>query len=560
MSTQSNNLLELHGLTKRFPGVLANDAVSFNIGHGEIHALLGENGAGKSTLVKMIYGVMQPDGGAMTLHGEPYAPAKPSVARDHGIGMVFQHFSLFEALTVAQNIALGIAPELAAGDLRKRIVKVSGHYGLQLDPDRYVGELSVGLRQRVEIVRCLLQNPGLIIMDEPTSVLTPQEVDVLFRTLRRLSGEGCSILYISHKLEEIRALCHTATILRGGRVVGSCTPKNESAKGLAEMMIGTTLVSPVRGSNSALGAVRLSLDALTMDAAEQFGVSLKDICLDVKAGEIYGIAGVAGNGQRRLMSALIGEQTCARNQSIVMDGKAIGGLGPDQRRAAGMCCVPEERLGHAAVPDMSLADNTILSARVRKGLSRRGVIDVAAAKTFASEIVSRFNVMTAGVDHAARSLSGGNLQKFIMGREILQAPRVFIASQPTWGVDAGAAADIHRAILQLAKQGAAVLIISQDLDELFAICNRIAVIANGRLSPARPVEELSVEEIGLNMGGQSVAGAAGDAQSSPGDTATGDAAALAGSATSSAATSSTATSSTAGSGTGGQAKEGTLNA
>ena len=503
MAKAADYLLELKEISKQFPGVLANDKVSFNIGHGEIHALLGENGAGKSTLVKMIYGVMRPDGGSMDLHGEPYAPAKPSQARAHGIGMVFQHFSLFEALTVAENIALGISPELARGDLRERIIKVSGHYGLQLDPDRYVGELSVGLRQRVEIVRCLLQNPRLIIMDEPTSVLTPQEVDVLFKTLRRLSEEGCSILYISHKLEEIRSLCQTATILRAGKVVGSCTPNNETAKSLAEMMIGMSFVSPVRDGNAELGEVRLCLDRLSLDAAEQFGVSLKDISLKVKAGEIYGIAGVAGNGQRRLMSALIGEQPSKRAEAIKLDGRAVGNAGPDQRRALGMCFVPEERLGHAAVPNMSLSDNTLLSARVRKGLSHGGFMDLGAANKFADEIVSRFKVMTAGIQHAARSLSGGNLQKFIMGREILQDPSVFVASQPTWGVDAGAAAAIHRAILQLARDGAAILIISQDLDELFAISHRISVIANGRLSAAEDVENLTIESIGLNMGGQS---------------------------------------------------------
>ena len=502
MFEKTNYLLTLKGITKRFPGVLANDSVSFNIGHGEIHALLGENGAGKSTLVKMIYGVMRPDRGTMLLHGEPFAPAMPSDARAHGIGMVFQHFSLFEALTVAENIALGISPELAKDDLRNRIVKVSTHYGLKLDPDRYVGELSVGLRQRVEIVRCLLQNPKLIIMDEPTSVLTPQEVEVLFKTLRRLAEEGCSILYISHKLEEIRSLCHTATILRGGKVVATCTPQNETAKSLAEMMIGTTLNSPTRDQQQDLGGLRLSLNSLSLPAAEQFGVSLKDISLEIRASEIYGIAGVAGNGQRRLMSALIGETRTAQANTIMLDGTGIGDQGPDQRRKVGMCFVPEERLGHAAVPDMSLVDNALLSARARMGLSRRGFIDSGATRGFADKVVAKFKVKTAGTQHAARSLSGGNLQKYIVGREILQEPAVFIASQPTWGVDAGAAAAIHKAILQLAKGGAAVLIISQDLDELFAIADRISVIANGRLSAPEDVENLTIESIGRNMGGQ----------------------------------------------------------
>ncbi|MCY4311691.1 MAG: ATP-binding cassette domain-containing protein [Rhodospirillaceae bacterium] len=278
-----DTLLDIRGVSKAFPGVQANDDVSFRISAGEVHALLGENGAGKSTLVKIVYGVMRPDAGLMTLHGKPFAPQKPSEARARGIGMVFQHFSLFEALTVAENIALGIAPDLARDDLRSRIVDVSRRYGLELDPDRLVGELSVGQRQRVEIVRCLLQNPQLVIMDEPTSVLTPQEVEVLRETLCQLATEGCSILYISHKLEEIRVLCDHATILRGGKVVATCTPKEETAKSLAEMMIGETLTPPVKGS-AAFGEIRLSINRLSMVADKQFGVDLADISLDVRAG------------------------------------------------------------------------------------------------------------------------------------------------------------------------------------------------------------------------------------------------------------------------------------
>jgi general nucleoside transport system ATP-binding protein len=288
-------LLELQGITKRFPGVVANDDVTFSIGAKEIHALLGENGAGKSTLVKMIYGVMRPDEGIMRLNGEVYAPAKPSEARDKGVGMVFQHFSLFEGLTVAENIALGISAKLAKRGLRERIVTVSTAYGLKLDPGRRVGELSVGERQRVEIVRCLLQEPKLLIMDEPTSVLTPQEIEVLFATLRRLVSEGCSILYISHKLEEIRALCDRATILRGGKVVGRCDPRQETARGLAEMMIGTTLVPPQRETGT-IGPVRLKVGGLSLTSAEQFGVDLENVSLEVKGGEIVGLAAWPATG------------------------------------------------------------------------------------------------------------------------------------------------------------------------------------------------------------------------------------------------------------------------
>ena len=429
-------LLRLEGLTKRFPGVVANADVAFDVGRGEIHALLGENGAGKSTLVKMIYGILQPDAGSMSFDGEPYQPASPAAARARGIGIVFQHFSLFEALTVADNIALGLPAADAGRGLPARIVEVSAAYGLKLDPARLVGTLSVGERQRVEIVRCLLQSPRLIIMDEPTSVLTPQEVEVLFATLRRLAAEGCSILYISHKLEEIRSLCSRATVLRGGRVVGACDPRRETARGLAEMMIGTALRPPSRPAVQP-GAVRLEVDALTIASEEHFGVDLAEVSFDVRAGEILGLAGVAGNGQIELMEALTGERLAPSPAVITIDGAPVGHLGPAERRNLGMAFVPEERLGHAAVPDMSLVDNTLLAAASAPGLIARGLIDPAAAAKFAEEIVAAFDVRTAGVDHAARSLSGGNLQKFVVGREIMRTPSVLIVAQPTWGVDAG---------------------------------------------------------------------------------------------------------------------------
>jgi len=507
MAQASDYLLELSDLTKSFPGVLANDSVSFQVGHGEIHALLGENGAGKSTLVKMIYGVLQPDGGVMHIHGETYAPNSPSEARAHGIGMVFQHFSLFEALTVSENIELGISPELAKGDLSDRIREVSAYYGLTLDPDRIVGDLSVGQRQRVEIVRCLLQNPRLIIMDEPTSVLTPQEVGVLFGTLRQLAKEGCSILYISHKLEEIRVLCDQATILRGGKVVATCVPSEETAKSLAELMIGEVVV-PAKREGGVVGDVRLQLDNVSLNSSHQFGVSLKDVSLEVRGGEILGIAGVAGNGQEELMEVLIGERAIEHGDAIKLDGVGVGRKGPDQRRAKGMCSVPEERLGHGAVPGMSLVDNTALSARSRKELVRNGFINTNETEKFARQIVADFDVRTAGVDHMAGSLSGGNLQKFIMGREILQAPLVLVVSQPTWGVDAGAAAAIHTAMLELAKNGSAILVISQDLDELLVISDRISVIGDGRLTPAQDIANVTIESIGISMGGQTAGGQA----------------------------------------------------
>ncbi len=499
-------LLQLTGIVKQFPGCLANDRVDLAIRAGEIHALLGENGAGKSTLVKIIYGVLRPDQGEIRWRGAPTHIASPALARKLGIGMVFQHFSLFEALTVAENIALGINDPTERRDLRHRIVAVSESYGLPLDPDRAVHDLSVGERQRIEIVRCLLQNPQLLIMDEPTSVLTPQEVDRLFQTLRRLSQEGRAILYISHKLEEIRSLCERATIMRLGRVVAECDPRQETARHLAELMIGNELKAPShKKAKSAGSGARLLVQDLSLRSDQQFGTDLRSIGFAVAGGEVLGIGGVAGNGQTELMSALSGETLAGRADAILIDGKPVGLLGPGARRISGATFVPEERNGHGAVRDMTLAENAFLSAFRRLGLVHGGLIALSEAAAFAGRIIQSFDVRTTGPAAEARSLSGGNLQKFIVGREILQAPDVLVISQPTWGVDAGAAAAIHQALLDLADAGTAVLIISQDLDEIFAVCDRIAVIFQGTLSPARPIRDVTLDEIGLLMGGAQAA-------------------------------------------------------
>jgi simple sugar transport system ATP-binding protein len=509
-------LLTLTGITKRFPGCLANDRVDLAVLPGEIHALLGENGAGKSTLVKIVYGVQQPDAGEIRWQGRPIRIANPNYARRLGIGMVFQHFSLFEALTVAENIALAFDDPAQRQGLRGRIVEVSRAYGLALDPDRAVHDLSVGERQRIEIVRCLLQNPGLLIMDEPTSVLTPQEVGKLFDTLRRLAGEGCAILYISHKLDEIKALCERATIMRLGRVVAECDPRQESAQRLAELMIGSELKAPSHGRRPPPGAkARLEIRGLSLKSDQQFGTDLKDIQLSVAGGEILGIGGIAGNGQNELMAALSGEVRVERADTILIDGEPVGHLGPGGRRALGATFVPEERNGHGAVGAMTLCQNAFLSAHRRRGLVSHGLIQGQRTLAFAQEVIEGFDVRSRGPAAEARSLSGGNLQKFIVGREILQHPGLLIVSQPTWGVDAGAAAAIHQALLDLAERGSAVVVISQDLDEIFALCDRIAVIAGGRLSEARPVGTATVEEIGLLMGGGGMEGARGDRDAHP---------------------------------------------
>ncbi|MBK1663675.1 ABC transporter [Rhodospirillum rubrum] len=493
--------LVLRGIVKRFPGLIANDHVDLRVNAGEIHALLGENGAGKSTLVKIIYGVLQADDGVIEWEGAPVRLSSPAQARQRGIGMVFQHFSLFESLSVVENIQLAMDRAVETDSLANRVREVSARYGLAIDPTRTVNDLSVGERQRVEIVRCLLQTPRLLIMDEPTSVLTPQEADTLFETLRRLAGEGVSILYISHKLDEIRALCQSATVLRAGKVVGACDPREKTSRELAQMMIGDELAAVERRVAHGGGDLRLAVDRLSMAADTPFGVDLRDVSLKVRAGEILGIAGVAGNGQGALVAALSGERHAARGDAVRIEGQPVGHLGPRERRALGLAVVPEERLGRGTVPELSLAENALLSSYRQGDLVRGGFVDQGRTHGLARRIIDVFGVRAGGSRAVARSLSGGNLQKFIIGREIMQKPKLLVASQPTWGVDAGAAAAIHRALLDLRDQGAGILIISQDLDELFAISDRIAVMCGGKLSEARPSHEATLEQVGLMMGG-----------------------------------------------------------
>lgn len=493
-------LLQLEDMTRSFPGVLANDRVSMAIKPGEIHALLGENGAGKSTLVKMIYGILRPDSGKLRWQGQIMDISSPAFARSLGIAMVFQHFSLFDSLTVFENIVLGMDSKDTAG-LRDQINDISTRYGLPLDPDRHVYTLSVGERQRIEIIRCLLQRPQLLVMDEPTSVLTPQEVEKLFETLNRLAAEGMSILYISHKLDEIKALCENATILRGGKVVDSVAVETETPASLAAKMMGEELATTERTIVHDPGEVRLKVDGLDMVAEDEFGIPLRNINFEVRAGEILGIAGVAGNGQDELLKALSGEAIAANPEAILIDGKSCGSLGPNQRRMLGMSSIPEERLGHGAVPGMSLDDNGLLTSFQRLKLLNKGFINGGASHSFAEQVIQRFDVKSNGTQSPAASLSGGNLQKFIVGREICQDPELLIVSQPTWGVDAGAAQTIHEALGELAANGTAVVVISQDLDELMKVSDRMGAICAGAVSQIYPAAELSIEQIGLLMAG-----------------------------------------------------------
>jgi simple sugar transport system ATP-binding protein len=497
-------LLQTVALTKRYGDFLANDSIDIEIWPRQIHALLGENGAGKSTLVKAIYGLIQPSDGQMRWRGETMVLSGPSEARGRGIGMVFQHFSLFDNLTVAENVALGLDGKEPFKAMSARLQQVSEMYGLPLDPKREVWQLSVGERQRIEIVRALMQNPKFLILDEPTAVLTPQEADQLFVVLNRLKAEGRAILYISHKLEEVKRLCDTATILRGGRKVATCDPRLETAGSLARMMVGADISEVKAAADRQTLRPRLIVNDLSLAPEDPHGVTLKHISLELKGGEILGIAGVAGNGQDEFFASLSGERLAAEPGKVVIEGIAVGQLGITERRRLGAAFVPEERLGHGAAPRMKLSENALLTGHAASAMVRHGFVNTAATLATVDRATEAFDVRKAKRDPEAASLSGGNLQKFIVGREILRGPTVLVVSQPTWGVDAGAAAVIRQALLDLAAGGAAVLVTSQDLDELLEITDRIAVMFHGQLSPPLPTAAASREKLGLLMGGSAL--------------------------------------------------------
>jgi len=493
--------LKLVGVTKRYPGVTANDRIDLAVAPGEIHAVLGENGAGKSTLMKIIYGAVRADEGELFWDGERVSKGSPAAARQRGIAMVFQHFALFETLTVAENVWLGLDNRLSRAEVNERLAKVARDHELDLPPERVVHDLSVGERQRVEIMRALLMQPRLLILDEPTSVLTPQAVDRLFATLRRIAAGGCSILYISHKLDEVRALCERCTVLRAGRVTGVVDPRTESNERLAELMLGTVPPS-VTGRAARTGEVALDVRKLCLpprSGVDQPASGLVDVSLTVRAGEVLGIAGISGNGQAELLAALSGEDRNAPPETIWLFGSDVSRATVRKRRAQGLCYVPEERVGHGAVPNLSLAGNALLTRD--ELVTRGGWLRRAAARQLATRLIERGDVKAEGPDALASSLSGGNLQKFIVGREIDAAPKLLVVAQPTWGLDVGATARIRTELMALVDRGCAVLVVSEDLEELFEISSALMVMARGRLSPRVPVAEASITQIGEWMGG-----------------------------------------------------------
>ncbi len=493
--------LQLCQISKSFPGVLANDQIDLSVEPSAIHALLGENGAGKSTLMKIIYGLIQPDEGQIYWEGKAVSIASPKQARTLGIGMVFQHFSLFDSLTIAENISLALDYPHTLSELSADIERVSQKYGLPLKADQHVFSLSTSEKQRVEIVRCLLQEPKLLIMDEPTAVLSPDEAEQLFVTLRQITSEGCAVLYISHRLDEIKQICTHATILRTGKFIAAVDPQQESAHSLAQLMVGHDINNSFNRAQHDYSDIYLQVRNLNMASPLAFGTDLQDINFQLRSGEILGVAGVAGNGQSELLMALSGEYLLPDVHSIHIMGQAVAQSAPAIRRRLGLCYVPEERLGHGTVPEMSLSENSLLSGYARRNLIKKGFIRQKRIQAYAQKVIKTFNVKTKGRDAAASSLSGGNLQKFIIGREIMQKPKLLIAAQPTWGIDHASQAAIHQNLIQLRNEGAAILILSQDLQELFALSDRIAVMNKGQLSEAKETHHINMRSIGLMMGG-----------------------------------------------------------
>ncbi len=491
--------LALRDITKHYPATTANDSISFAVMPGEIVALLGENGAGKSTLMKIVYGVARPDRGTIAVDGIIVDVGSPQRARALGIAMVFQQFALFDSLSVLQNIALGLAPAPIAA-IRSRVREFAAHYGLEIDLQRHVHDLSAGERQRIEVLRALMSSPRLLILDEPTSVLTPQAADALFETLKQLSASGVSIIFISHKLHEVRSLATRCVVIRAGKVVAEVDPRLQSEASLARLMLGAEPPA-IAPHKSSVGTVALEVRHLRVNEMDQWA-RLDDVSLEVRSGEIAGIAGIAGNGQQALMAALSGE-LLVTTEMVRLFGQPIGQLHTGRRRALGLRYVPEQRLGHGAVGGMTLADNALLTDAA---LQPSRLLSVADARAAATCIMQRFGVHAATTKQKIETLSGGNLQKFIVGREVLPAPRVLLLDQPTWGVDVGSAAAIRNRLIALRAAGCAIVIVSEDLDELYQLADRLMVMASGRLSPARKTNEVGTTELGRWMAGNWPAG------------------------------------------------------
>ncbi|MGE5263554.1 MAG: ABC transporter ATP-binding protein [Acidobacteriota bacterium] len=494
--------VEMRDITKRFPGVLANDHVTFDVRAGEIHALLGENGAGKSTLMKVLYGLYQAEEGQIFIDEQPVRIKSPTDALRQGVGMIHQHFQLVSAFTVAENVALGLrsarGPLLDLDTVSRRIRELASNYGLEVDPGTPVWQLAVGQQQRVEIIKALYRDAAVLILDEPTAVLTPQECNDLFGTLRRLTDDGHALIFISHKLHEVMRISQRVTVLRDGRVVGRVATRDTSEKELARMMVGRDVAT--KWDKAACESEEKVLRIEKLSVLNDKGLAaVKGISLDVCAGEIVGIAGVSGNGQRELAEALVGLRRATGGQ-VTLNGSDVTNCSPAQVIEAGVAFIPEERMTMGVVRDFTVRENVILETHAQPPLARGAFLDFGKIEAHTAKLVREYDVKTPSLDTPIKSLSGGNIQKLILARELSRQPRLLIASQPTRGVDIGATEYIHKRLVEQRAQGTAILLISEDLDEVLALADRIAVIYEGEIagivSPDTPVDDL-----GLMMAG-----------------------------------------------------------
>ncbi len=494
---------ELIGISKQFPGVRANDHVNFDVRAGEVHALLGENGAGKSTLMKILYGLYQPDSGEIRLNGAPVSFHSPADALAQGIGMIHQHFMLVPTLTVTENVALGMkssrGPLLDLARVRRRLLELSEVYGLKVNPDAYVWQLSVGEQQRVEIVKALYRGGALIILDEPTAVLTPQESSELFATLRQMRQQGHALIFISHKLYEVQNLCDRITVMRDGRVVDTIPNNGVEQRVLARMMVGRDVQFQPARAEVTPGEVRLSVRDLHVRNDQELP-ALRGVSLDVRAGEVLGIAGVSGNGQRELAEVIAGLRP-AQSGAVYLDGVSLLSLSVTQRLKAGLSFVPEERNRHGSIGDFTVAENLVLQNHAAPQFMRGPFFDFTAIARHADALITRFNIKTPSHDTRAKNLSGGNLQKLILARELSRSPRALVAAQPTRGVDIGATEYIRSVLLDQRRAQVAILLISEDLDEIMALSDRIAVLYEGEVVGVVAREDADVEHLGLMMAG-----------------------------------------------------------
>ncbi len=495
-------MLEMRGITKRFPGVVANDGVDLTVLPGQVHTLLGENGAGKSTLMKILYGLYRPDEGEIRLRGEPVVITSPADAIARRIGMIHQHFMLVPTLTVAENVALGLPGRRGLADMRpirRRLTEVSERYGLRIDPDAYIWQLAVGERQRAEILKALYRDAELLVLDEPTAVLTPPEVEELFKTLRQLTDDGRGLIFISHKLHEVMELSDEITVLRDGRVSGSTRPSETDREQLAELMVGRPVSLSRDVPAQEPGASELIIDNLRV-IGDRGTEAVAGVSISVRRGEIVGIAGVSGNGQRELAEAIFGLRPI-ESGSITVSGQEISTPAPSKIRKLGLAYVPEERMRDGAIGDFTVAENLMLVAYRSNPFTKRGMLNRSAIAERCRQLVQGYKVKTPTIHTPTRHLSGGNIQKVVIAREFSSEASVLVVAQPTRGVDIGAAEYIHERLLDQRSQGSAILIISEDLDEVMQLSDRIVVLLEGKIMGEVERGKGSVRDIGLLMSG-----------------------------------------------------------